>query len=211
MLGWTADSRRRRSSALDADGSKAMTSQKVTRFEAARRQIDQAIRLFFQRGDAVSIHTLSAAALQILRDIAKKRNVPYMGQQILGLIRPERQKEFWNKLREAEGFFKHADQGAEDLEIAFAPVTSEFFLFEAIELYRQLTGTSFPAATAYWTWFFVKNQSLALDEVRVKAQALVAGLDPNDYSDFIEFMEALERDPALTNSLVNAPIIVPRI
>jgi len=34
----------------------------ITKLEAARRHLDQAIRLFFEERDALSIHTLVSAA-----------------------------------------------------------------------------------------------------------------------------------------------------
>jgi hypothetical protein len=39
---------------------------KVTKVDAARRQISTAIRLFFGRRDTISIHTLVAAALKVI-------------------------------------------------------------------------------------------------------------------------------------------------
>ena len=47
----------------------------VTKLEAASRQLDTAIRLFFSGGDAVSIHTLAAAAFNVFADIAEHRKV----------------------------------------------------------------------------------------------------------------------------------------
>jgi hypothetical protein len=48
----------------------------VTKLEAAQRQLDTAIELWFRDGDAVSIHTLVGAAYQILYDPNKKRGGP---------------------------------------------------------------------------------------------------------------------------------------
>jgi hypothetical protein len=45
---------------------------KISKLEAARRQVETAIRIYFANGDPVSIHTLAAASLQILVDLDKK-------------------------------------------------------------------------------------------------------------------------------------------
>ena len=43
----------------------------VTRLEAAERQLRVAIRMFFERKDMIAVHTLAAAALQILDDLVE--------------------------------------------------------------------------------------------------------------------------------------------
>jgi hypothetical protein len=45
----------------------------ISKIAAAQRQLDAAIRMFFQREDDLPIHTIAAAAFQILRDLTKNR------------------------------------------------------------------------------------------------------------------------------------------
>ncbi len=45
----------------------------VTKLEAARRQIDAAIRMTFLNEDPLAVHTVGAAAFRILRDLKKSR------------------------------------------------------------------------------------------------------------------------------------------
>jgi hypothetical protein len=45
----------------------------ISKIAAAQRQLDAAIRMFFGREDDVAIHTVAAAAFQVLRDVIKKR------------------------------------------------------------------------------------------------------------------------------------------
>lgn len=45
----------------------------ISKIAAAQRQLDAAIRMFFQREDELAIHTVAAAASQILRDLIKQR------------------------------------------------------------------------------------------------------------------------------------------
>ena len=46
---------------------------KVTRLEAAERQLKVAVRLFFERRDLIAVHALAAAAQDIVRQFAKAR------------------------------------------------------------------------------------------------------------------------------------------
>lgn len=45
----------------------------ISKIAAAQRQLDAAIWMFFQREDELAIHTVAAAAFQILRDVTKQR------------------------------------------------------------------------------------------------------------------------------------------
>lgn len=58
---------------------------KVSKLDAAKRQLGTAIRLYFSDGDPVSIHTLTAAAYNILRDVTKQKGVELMLVKATGL------------------------------------------------------------------------------------------------------------------------------
>ena len=50
-----------------------MTKSEIDKFEAAQRQLDCAIRLWFVDEDSLAIHTLAYAACCLLRDCLKAR------------------------------------------------------------------------------------------------------------------------------------------
>ena len=50
--------------------------QVITKLEAAKRQLDCALELFFDEKDAVPIHTLACAAHQVIYDINRDQNGP---------------------------------------------------------------------------------------------------------------------------------------
>jgi hypothetical protein len=81
----------------------------VTKLDAARRQLETAIILWFHDGDPVSIHTLAAAGYQIVYDLNMHRGgAPMMRDS--PSIRPEYLLE-WRKIMSRYGnFFKHADK-----------------------------------------------------------------------------------------------------
>lgn len=45
---------------------------KISKLDAAKRQLETAIRLYFNSADPVSIHTLACAAHSIISDLNKK-------------------------------------------------------------------------------------------------------------------------------------------
>jgi len=45
----------------------------ISKIAAAQRQLDAAIRIFFDREDELAVHTVAAAAFQVLRDVTKNR------------------------------------------------------------------------------------------------------------------------------------------
>lgn len=46
---------------------------KVSKLEAASRQLDTAIRLLFHQGDAVAVHSLAAGAANVFFDVAEEK------------------------------------------------------------------------------------------------------------------------------------------
>ncbi len=48
----------------------------ISKVDAARRQLDTSLKLYFQNQDAISIHTLASAAQNILQDLSKRKGVP---------------------------------------------------------------------------------------------------------------------------------------
>ena len=129
---------------------------KFSKLDVARRQLETAVRLYFSLGDPVSIHTLVAAAYQVLRDLNRKHDgTPMLKDQMLDLwVQPSGREMARRKLNEAENFFKHADRDhAEVLE--FRQGATELFLFDACQKYRQLSGEILPILAVYETWWYI--------------------------------------------------------
>lgn len=110
----------------------------VTKLDAAKRQLETAIKLWFQDGDPVSIHTLAAAAYQVLYDINKKRAGDPMGVDRPN-VKPEARKQLRKAFANAENFFKHADADPE-ATLTFTPEATRFYLLDAADRYRELAG-----------------------------------------------------------------------
>ncbi len=139
------------------------TSEKenITKIDAAKRQMNEAIRLFFERRDSISIHTLAAAAAQILADLCKAKGVfsPLRGAD---LIRKERRKEWLRALKASENFFKHARRDPDAMH-EFNMGLTEGILFDAAQMYGALTGRHTYAAGVFQLWLFVKDPEILLE------------------------------------------------
>lgn len=91
-----------------------MTRITVDKTEAARRQVDAAIRMLFSNEDPVAIHTLASAAFRILSDLAGKRSDSHMQEFPQAMIKPGMGRKFWRQWNTPANFLKHADEEANE-------------------------------------------------------------------------------------------------
>jgi hypothetical protein len=133
----------------------------ISKLDAARRQLETVIRLYFSNDDPVSIHTLSAAAYSVIRDINKKRGgTPMMVKDTFAeYIKPEHKKMVMDKVNAAENFFKHADRDHED-SLEFNPELSEILIVDACSKYTTLTGEDPPLFKLYRGWYMANHQNI---------------------------------------------------
>jgi len=131
---------------------------KITKLDAAKRQLETVIRLYFSSGDPVAIHTLTSAAYNVIRDVGRHRGAPPMlvKDQMLDYVKPEFHKEFSKKLNEAENFFKHADRDHEDT-IDFNPQQSEILIIDACSHYYRLTEEWPPLFQLFQGWYMANH------------------------------------------------------
>ena len=144
---------------------------KVSKLDAAKRQLETVIRMYFNDADPVSIHTLTAAAYNILRDVNSKTGGSPMliKDQLVADVFPEYKKEVRDLINEAENFFKHANVD-HDLVLDFNPFLTEFLIMDACDKYRQLSGESHPLMVIYRGWMMMNYQdifNLAPDQLNV--------------------------------------------
>lgn len=132
----------------------------ITKLDAASRQIETAIELFFNEKDIVSIHTLAGAAHTILYDISdakgnsvssKKRMEETLKEQseLLKIFR-----QAWNK---PQNFLKHANKDHNET-IPFNYMFTTVVLFDALAMYKTLTGKLTAWDHIFWSWFLKKNE-----------------------------------------------------
>src|SRR5581483_3856026 len=93
---------------------------KISKLQAARRQIDSAIYLEFTSSEFVSVHTLVYAANEILDALLRAQGITSLSELRDSLILPERLDEAKQLLSDAANFFKHGLRDPNET-IEFAP------------------------------------------------------------------------------------------
>ena len=131
-----------------------MTTIKVNKIEAARRQIDTAIRLLFGNEDPVAIHTLTMAGFRILRDLSNKRN-SNMNKIAQLFIKPGMEGKFWGTLQSFANFLKHADEDPDSIIDNIQEEVNDAILFLATLYYQDLGHQFTPEMLALNAWFSV--------------------------------------------------------
>ena len=98
---------------------------------AAIRQLQTAIRLWFQEEDEISIHALAYAAYEIVHVISKKHN-KYRIFLVFDtdMVKEEFRAEWNKKLKINANFFKHAKNDAE-ASIEFMPSLTLLYIMGA--------------------------------------------------------------------------------
>ena len=121
----------------------------ITKLDAARRQLETAITLWFHDADPVSVHTLVMAAHAILSAINKKRGgQPMLGDPTSPYIRPGFEKRVADMFVESSNFFKH---GAKDPLAThyFAPELNHCMLLDACQTFMLLTQEQRPLMNVF--------------------------------------------------------------
>src|SRR5712691_7914594 len=138
----------------------------ISKLDAARRQLETAVRLYFSAADPVSIHTLTSAAHELLAGVNRTRGGPAMIEDsLLQWVKPDKVADARRRLRAAANFFKHADRDAEETHV-FSPSQTEMRLFDAREAYRSITGELVPILAVYRLWFFLGPGADLVDPAR---------------------------------------------
>ncbi|MFA5005822.1 MAG: hypothetical protein WC561_06865, partial [Candidatus Omnitrophota bacterium] len=131
---------------------------RISKLDAAKRQLETAVRIYFSNGDPVSIHTLVSASYNIIKDINKKREgKPMLVKEVMiEFVKPEYQKMIKGIFNEAENFFKHANLDSEK-SLDFNPELSELLMLDAISHYYGLTGEDSPLFQIFRAWYIINN------------------------------------------------------
>ena len=107
--------------------------QTVGKIDAASRQLNAAILLWFSEGDPVPIHTLACSAHQIVHDINRQRGGLDLIYDNLN-FKDEYRRQVIKHLKQHYNFFKHADTDA-DASIEFdSKITEWFILYTSLGL-----------------------------------------------------------------------------
>ena len=128
----------------------------VDKIEVCKRQIVEAIKLFFEARDPIIIHTIIASAHQILVDIGTKQGISGAIKNSDGLTRRQF-KHYLQAVNTPYNFFKHANNDPNE-KLNVAPINrfSSDFILDAIVIFQRLTNDLPLEAKVFWTWFVGK-------------------------------------------------------
>jgi len=138
----------------------------ISKLDAAKRQLDVAVSMFFKNADAIAVHTLTAASHQILMDLGKLEGIFSV---IKGnpFIKKGMEKEYFTIINEAENFFKHAKKDPKEL-LEFNPDQTTYLLIDAVEMYIQLTSEMPEDMSIFRVWFLLNHPKIVSEETRGK-------------------------------------------
>jgi hypothetical protein len=145
---------------------------KIGKMEAARRQARAAVEMWFAGGDPVAIHTLVAAAHEILYDLCKSRG---LNDQLFDspAIKPGYRKRWTTILRTYPNFFKHADRDPDDV-LEFNPAINEIRLLSCLMTLQSMGEKIVGPELALWVRLGLENPQILSEDIYSK------GLAPND-------------------------------
>ena len=166
--------------AYSPENMRAGKRQEITKGEAATRQLDLAIRLFFAREDMLGVHTLAGAALRVFADLDSRAGVESFVRSS-DKIRSEHRGEWLAALNRTQNFLKHADRDG-DSKHKYSEKETLFLLLEAVDLAGRVTRADSAERFAYRMWFFATFPELMSPDYRAQLQAAArdADADPSD-------------------------------
>ena len=142
----------------------------ITKIEAAEKQLDTAIRLFFENIDHLSSYTLAAASREITDDLCEKQKYELFQQKLIRIsdtlkirlsfreemriyIKDEYYKEAMRAFKKRQNFLKHINnhsgQEMNDLAIRELSVVILWAIKNFTSLQRRIT----PAMSIFLCWF----------------------------------------------------------
>ncbi len=135
----------------------------VTKLDAARRQLETAITLWFHDADPVSVHTLAMATHGILRALNKKRGGPPMIGDPSPSIRPGYEKKVADIVVRSSNFFKH---GAKDPLATdyFAPELNQLIILNACNTFEALAQEKKPLMWTFIVYLAIHEPSIFMPE-----------------------------------------------
>jgi hypothetical protein len=170
----------------------------VAKLDAARRQLETAITLWFHEADPVSIHTLAGAAHKLLYDIKTKAGGPTMLPDA-DYIRPGCVGEWRKILSRAQNFFKHADKDSTDT-LFFAPQMTQYLMLDACNCYRVLAHEHRPLFDLFAVWFTVHEPRLFSEQLQQQLRTLGPDDDLRQLSKLQFFRELLPAASIMENT-----------
>lgn len=149
----------------------------VSKIDAAGRQLDTAIDLYFANGDSLAVHTLAFASFKVLFDLYPHHNDDGFAKQIDQMIAAEG----WRSMSGPANFLKHADRDPDALLAAHHPEQGMSIISFATLLYRRISGDFTLKMRAFDFWVEQEgHDALGIEEVDTNAERAAAHKETRD-------------------------------
>ena len=137
---------------MTATRSKTTDKIRVNKTDAARRQIDSAIRMLFSGEDPLAIFALTVAAMNILRTLSGRRTYHGLREALKAGAHPMSEEEFWRRVQRPESRFKRAEKDLDAILDGGDSSDIDWTLFMSCLCYKDLGFQYTPEMSAFTAW-----------------------------------------------------------
>jgi hypothetical protein len=139
---------------------------RISKLDAAQRQLRTAITLWFTDGDPVAVHALAIAAYEIFHTVSLIRD-PNRRDLLFDsdVIKDEYRRGWINLIKKNANFFKHADRDPDDIA-EFDPRMNEWIILYASVARRFCGEDTSQEESDFMSWFQVHRTEYLTDEGR---------------------------------------------
>jgi hypothetical protein len=176
---------------------------KVTKLDAAQRQLRTALRVWFEDGDPVSIHTLLAAAHEIIHRLYRSKGLVNLVFDS-DLIRDEYRGPFSKLIKQAPNFFTHALYDSNAM-ISFNPEVNDLLPLFLIQALRDMGESLGMEERAYTFWMSLNKPDLFRSNRSVFSAEAAEKLIGTEKKEFFDACQLLWDHGALREFLVQRP------
>lgn len=158
----------------------------VTKRQAAKSQLNAAVRLRFACEEPLVVHTLAVNAANLYSDLIEKTTSVESWRQNMRMDHGMSEAEIRSVLHRAWNFFKHADRDPND-SLEFEPDETDYVIFYSTLECGELEPTS-TEMQVFQLWFLATERfNLGSDnEIQRAAESLFPGLAGLDRSTQLE-------------------------
>jgi hypothetical protein len=140
----------------------------LTKIDAARRQLETSIQLFFDAADPVSIFSLASNAWEIIDTLCGIRGVKSLSSESQENV-PDGKHLKYDYINEPyRNFFKHADRAPDGSINGFDGTKCDALLFLAVEDYIRLMSKSPIEFQVFQLWFLAINHEKLHEDSFIK-------------------------------------------
>lgn len=160
----------------------------VSKIDAVKQQIDEAIWMFFNRRNPIAIHSIVGAAHQVLHDLTDRNSSMIKNDRAASAS--SKNKNWYRRLNKEYNFFKHAETD-KDKTINFDPLLHTYYLVDCVYMYRALTGESPHNHNIFDAWFALANPNAIGNQSSklLAEQSAKSVLNPDNFELFLKQIE----------------------